>query len=321
MGDFPSSVAVQPAPAVEGDFASTNPRFMYDAGPGGLVTGASGVTIGRFVWTQPYPVDTDYAPQVVNNFGSGSVAGIVHREQQALITTYLSAYGMTIPAGFAITVATACDIWVKNAGTGQAIVGQKAYANYATGAVTFAATGSATTSATSTASTISAQTASVTASISGNTMTVTAIGSGTLVAGSVISGSAGSAGGAAVITGTTIVSQVSGSVGGTGVYYVSIGEQNVTSTTVTTTYGLLTIGGSLTGTFAINGVITGTGVTTGSTITGLGTGVGGAGTYYTQTQAMSSSAVNQTGNVETKWFATSSGAAGELVKISSHALG
>src|SRR5258706_14001213 len=39
---FPNQVNVQPAPAVAGDFASTNPRSAYPAGPGGPVAGAAG---------------------------------------------------------------------------------------------------------------------------------------------------------------------------------------------------------------------------------------------------------------------------------------
>jgi hypothetical protein len=36
MGGFQTVVNTQPAPAVEGDFCNTNPRFSVDAGPGGL---------------------------------------------------------------------------------------------------------------------------------------------------------------------------------------------------------------------------------------------------------------------------------------------
>lgn len=321
-GGFQTSVNTQPAPGVAGDFASANPRFSFDAGPGGLTAGPSGLTVGLFAWVTAAPVDADGTGSQANNSGSGSVAGFVHREQQALITTYLADAGLVIPAGFQCALMTGGDFWVKNdSATVIAVPGMKAYAANATGKVRFGASGSATAGATSTTSTISAETASVTGSINGNLLTVTAVGSGTLVDGGVIAGSAGSAGGDAVASGTKIVKQLSGTIGGVGTYLVSIPEQNVTSTTITETYGLLTVSGTLTGTFAVNDKLTGTGVVAGSTITGLGTGTGGAGTYYTQTQAASATAIGAESDVETKWYAMSSGRPGELVKISDHALG
>lgn len=68
--------------------------------------------------------------------------------------------------------------------------------------------------------------ASVTGSISGTTLTVSAVGSGTLYAGSTLSGTG-------VTTGTKIVAQVSGTTGGVGVYTVSK-SRTVASTTITT---------------------------------------------------------------------------------------
>jgi hypothetical protein len=50
-----------------------------------------------------------------------------------------------------------------------------------------------------------------------------------------------------------------------------------TASSISTT--TLTVGGTVTGTFAVGQTITGTGVTSGTIITALGTGTGGAGTY------------------------------------------
>ena len=86
MGDFPSQVQVQPAIGVEGDFCDSNPRFTVDAGPGGMVSGPSGVYVGRFAWAIA-PLDSDGTPATVSNSGWGPVTGFVHREQQGLITT------------------------------------------------------------------------------------------------------------------------------------------------------------------------------------------------------------------------------------------
>lgn len=328
MGNFQTRVTTQPALGVAGDFASANPYFTYDAGPGGLVTGANGLTVGRFAWVQPYPLDADNAPTVANNTGSGSVAGFAGRQfGSALITSYLATSSMTIIAGHMCTLFTGGDFLAQNDGTGQALIGQKAYADYGTGKVTFAATATPATGGSSTSASIAAApTTSVTGSISGDVLTVTAIGTGKLVVGGTLAGSAGSAGGVAVVTGTKIVSQLTGGTSGSvGTYTVDIGEQNVASTTITEAYGVLTVGGSVTNAFAVGDTIGGTDGTStvaATYITALGTGTGGTGTYIVnKTQTLNATTVTAYGNVETKWIAMSSGAPGELVKISSHPLG
>lgn len=309
MADFQAQVNVAQAPAVEGDFCDTNPRSSYDAGPGGLVAGPNGVTIGRFAWAVP-PVDGDGAPTTVNSFGFGLPSGFVHREQQGTFTTYLAASGMAILKGFGMTLMTSGGYWVKNNGTTEAEYGMKAYANFADGGVTFALAGSPTAGGTSTASTLAAGTASVTGSISDNVLTVTAVGSGTLYPGGQLSGTG-------VAPNTEIVSQLTGTAGGVGTYLLNVGEQTVTSTTISETYGLLTIGGTVAGTFAVNQLVTGSGVAAGTYIRALGAGNGGAGTYIVNlTQVVSSQAINTAVNVETKYFARSTGLAGEIVKIS-----
>lgn len=312
-GGRQTQVYYQPAPAVEGDFADANPRAAVDAGQFGLVAGAAGVRIGYFAWLSDSQIDADNAPAIVNSFGSGPVAGFVHREQQGLITTYLADSGMMIPQGLPLSVMSAGAFWAVNNGTTQALPGQKAYADLATGKVIFADTGSAATASFTGA--IAAETFSVTGSIAGNVLTVTAVGSGTVVPGGAISGTN-------VASGSRIVSQLSGTTGGIGTYAVSIPEQTVASTTISGTYGELTVSAISTGTIEVGGVVGGSGVTAGTVITALGTGTGGTGTYIVNdTQTVASEALTSTTNVETKWVAMSSGAAGELVKISSWPLG
>lgn len=75
------------------------------------------------------------------------------------------------------------------------------------------------------ASLFTAATASVTASIATTTMTVTAVGSGTLYPGMTLMGTG-------VRYGTQIISQLTGTTGGVGTYQVSF-SQTVTSTTIT----------------------------------------------------------------------------------------
>jgi len=292
-GNFQQQVNSQPAPAVEGDFATTNPRYSVLAGPGGLVAGTS-LFVGKAAWVTP-PLDGDGFPAVANSFGSGPITGILHREQQALFTQYLQEVSMQVPQGFNITLVSSADLWVKNNGATPALVGQKAYAAFASGKFSFAATGTPTSGASATG-TIAAETGSWTGSITGDIMTVTGSVTGLVVPGGILSGT----------------------------YYVSI-PQTTPSTTISETYGLFTAVSAQTGTWGVGDVLSGAGgggVTTGTTITGFGTGTGGLGTYYVQTtQTVTSTTISSVLNVETKWIAMSYGNVGELVKISTQPLG
>ena len=313
-GSFQKQVNSQPAPAVEGDFCSTNPRYSVNAGPGGIVAGSS-LIVGRAAWVSP-PLDGDNFPAVANSFGAGNITGILHREQQALFTTYLQETSMQVPAGFNVTLMASADLWVKNNGSTNAQVGQKAYANFADGKFSFAATGAASAGATSTG-TIAAENGSWTGSIAGNIMTVTGAVTGLVVPGGILSGTN-------VITGTQVLSQISGTANGDGTYYVST-YGTVAATTISETYGLFTAVSGLTGTYAVGDVLAGSGgggVTTGTQITGFGTGTGGLGTYYVQTtQTVTSSSITSVLNVETPWIAMSAGNVGDLIKISRISLG
>ena len=315
MPGFPTSVQIGPAPGVAGDFASFNPRFSVVAGPGALVSGTN-LFVGRFCWADPFD-------EVINSNGSGPVTGFVGRSWQGLITTFLAETTMQVLPGIQASAYSGGDFWVVNSGTSEVVIGNKAYANYANGLVTFAATGTPPAAASVTGS-IAASTASVTGSIafqtdpSGDTtagiMTVTAVSSGTIVPGGTLSGTN-------VVTGTQVVNQISGTTGGIGVYEVSIG-QTVASTTISETYGTLTVTAVGSGTLGIGDVLSGTGVTAGTVITALGTGTGGTGTYIVSpTQSPSSTTITAAGGVETKWIAMSIGAPGELIKISDHPLG
>lgn len=303
------------APGVAGDFCDMNPRYTVDAGPGGLVAGPLGLYVGRFAWVTYQAIDWDNAPAIANNFGVGNPAGFVHRAQQGLNTIYLQDASMLVPEGFPVTVHSGGGFWAVNSGTTQAYRGQKAYANFASGLVSFAASGSPPGGGTSTASSIAAETFSVTGSITGNILTVTAVSSGTIYNGATISGTG-------VASGTEIVAQLTGTTGGVGTYAVSLPEQTVASTTISGTYGLLTVGGTVAGTYEVGALLSGTDVVTGTQITALGTGTGGSGTYIVNNNTVvSSTAIDATTTVETQWYAASSGAPGEIVKMTDRYLG
>ena len=301
----------QEAQAVAGDFASANPKSIFPPGPGGFVAGAAGVSVGSAVWKAP-PTDPNGTDQQLNNFGAGNITGIVYNDTQALNTVFLSDGTLVIPTGLPVGVLMEGDIWVVNNGTAEAVPGQKAYANFATGQFSFAATSSASQGASVTGS-IAAETNSWTASISGDVMTVTNVATGTLVPGTAITG-------VGVASGTQIASQLTGALGGTGTYLLNQSQQeSIASESMTGTYALLTVTGVTSGALVVGGLLGGTGVAANTTITGLGTGIGGTGTYYASpTQAMSSSTVTQTSNIETKWTAISGAQPLGLVKMSAY---
>lgn len=317
-GGFQSQVGVQPAVGVEGDFANANPRYSVNVGQGGFVAGPAGVTIGRFAWAVN-PPDNDGTPSIVNSSATGLLSGgqpfgFVGRNQQGLITTYLADAGMVIPAGFGLTLFAAGSFWVKNNGTTQALLNQRAFARFADGAIIFANTGTTPLSASVTGS-IGPQTVSFTGAISGALLTASAV-TGTIGIGTLLAG-------AGIATGTVVTSQVSGTIGGAGVYNINIPEQTVASEAMTGTYGLLTVSAVSSGTLGVGQILSGTGgggVTAGTQITALGTGSGLTGTYLVQTtQTVSSTAIAAAGAVETKFRATSIGLPGELVKMDSDA--
>ena len=311
MAGFQTQVYPTLAVGVAGDFADHNPRFSYMAGSNGLVSGTAGLTVGNFAWVSSSFIDTANSPAVANNFGAGTPAGIVPRFWQGTNSTFLSPASMFIPGGYAVAIYSGGGFFVVNSGSGQALVGMNAYANLATGAVTFATGTSAASTFTAATSAVTAGSSSVTGSIAGNVLTVTAVGSGTLYAGTTLSGTN-------VASGTEIVSQLSGTAGGVGTYAVSIAEQSAASTTITGAYGILTLGAAASGVFSIGALVTGTGISTTVYVRQLIAGTPGAnGTTYSVdgTTSVGSTTLTFTTNVSTNWIARSSGANGEIVKI------
>ena len=291
----------QEAQAVQGDRASQNPIATYDAGPGGLVADASGVTVGNFCWVTP-PTDPNGTGQFATQAnGAGNVAGFLYNDLQSLDTVFLSDAGLIIPQGLPVALATQGDFWVVNKGTTEAQVGQKAYASFGTGAVSFAATGAPTQAASATGSSIAAETFSVTASISG---TPEGVAAGTMVSSQITP----------LLAGETA--------GGVGRYLLSVSQQKaIASETISGTYGLLTIG-TLTTTpvFAVGQTLTVSGsVVAGTVITANVTGAGGSGgtMVVSNNTVVSSQTIASAANVETKWVAASAGGPGQLVKMTS----
>ncbi|MGF6604588.1 hypothetical protein P3T23_009344 [Paraburkholderia sp. GAS448] len=136
---FQTQVYYQPSPAVEGDFASVNPRASVLAGPGSLVAGPNGVTVGRFAWATSTGQEDISSGEVdfynlVSSSGTGPPSGFVHRNQQALITQWLAEATMVIPGGLPVTLFSAGDFWARNAGNAATVVNQKVFADLGNGA-------------------------------------------------------------------------------------------------------------------------------------------------------------------------------------------
>ncbi|HKJ95381.1 MAG TPA: hypothetical protein VKA32_07110 [Gammaproteobacteria bacterium] len=307
---FQKTINNQPAPGIAGDFASTNPRASMLAGPGALIAGAAGVTVGRFAWV-------DQSTGEAANNGIGVPDGFVSREMQAQITQWLAESGNVIQAGAPLTLFKSGDFWAE-ADT-QAIPGQKVFAKYADGSISTGDAGSPPQGASVTGSIAAATQASVTASIAPSntpdgrygvtTMTVTAVGAGTLVEGAPIAGSG-------VVAGSKIVKQLTGTAGGVGTYEINI-PQTVASTTITSDYGILTVTAVGSGALGIGDVLSGSSVSAGNHIISLGTGNGATGTYNVATgDSAASTTITATSAVETPWYVESFAAAGEVFKIS-----
>lgn len=375
-GGFQTRVNQQNPPAVEGDFASSNPRSIVLAGPGALVAGLLGVTVGKFAW-----IDPDL--KTVNSFADGPVApdGFVHREQQALITAYLDIASVLVPEGFMVTLHNGGDFWAKNLGPAALTKGATVYAGYADGgAYSSAPTGASATGAigsTNTASLGATFTASagspddtqlvvtvVTGLISiGDSLDGTGISAGTEIV-SQLSGTPGGAGtyqlnqanttsaatvtsfgtvvkvtattglisigdeisgGAGFPTGATVVSQVSGTSGGAGVYTISApGTAYVASATGVTTFGsVLVVSAVASGELKLGMPITGTNMpatSLASQVSGTPNGVGTYTLFAPATQYVASESFTTAGGIDSGWkaYPTSDGdgAVGALVKIS-----
>ncbi len=279
---FPTQVNVQAAPAVEGDFCDANPRATVDAGPGAFVAAIGGLILGRFGWA-------DSSNLTVANTGVGAPTGFVRRDQQALITQYLSDNSMAIPQGMPCTLFNEGGFWVKNNGATAATIGMTAYANNTNGSISFAAAGSPPADATVSTATIVGNDINVSAvvsnanaitgSLSGTTLTVTALTAGAvLYPGAAITGGSASVG--YVPAGAVIVSQLTGTAGSTGTYQLNE-SGSVTSTTLSASGSGLTVTSMTSGVVLPGMVLSGgtNAVAAGTTVLAGGTGTGGAGTY------------------------------------------
>ena len=275
IGSFQTRVNLNNPLGVEGDFASANPRATaltagFDASGnivGALIAGPSGVTIGKFAWIEP-------DGRTVTSYGETdkAPAGFVHRDQQGLLTEYLQASGMLIPAGFPVTLMVAGDFLGKNLGPSSMVSGSAIYAGFADGGLYTAAPAGASVTATlgSTNTASLGATFTAAASTASTSLVITAV-TGLISIGDTVSGSG-------ITDAPTILNQVSGTPGGAGTYTLSSPETctggtvtcfgNVVDVTVVSTY------------ISVGDTISHASYPSGATITGQTSGTtGGVGVY------------------------------------------
>lgn len=126
---FQTKINIYQNPAVNGDFASANPRASVVAGDGQLIAGPSGVNVGCFAWLDVNGFVTNVNP------GTGAPLGYVGRQQgEALITQWLGAASMNIPAGREVTLFDAGDFWGLSSVVAP-VAGANVYAKNADGTI------------------------------------------------------------------------------------------------------------------------------------------------------------------------------------------
>jgi hypothetical protein len=191
---FQTTVLTEPAPGLEGGWASNNvwtsmvnPNSGDPTAPGytSWQVGATGVTVGRFGFG-----DTTTGLVTTAHPGTATTrVGFVHRYQPVLINAYLSQVGSTMYSGQEVDITDGGDFWARFPTGGT--LGQKVFANYADGTATTGLAGSTPTAT------------GVTATTTNGSPNLTAVSGGTLSPGQPISG-------AGIPAGTYVVSSAGG---------------------------------------------------------------------------------------------------------------
>lgn len=252
---FQKVVNVNQAPGVLGDFASTNPFSSITTAQGGLVAPAGGLVVGNFFWVGP-------AGQTSQSFVSGWQIAFLGRNEQALITQFLGEFSLVVPQGFMVVGMDGGDFWAEFANG--ATAGAQVYADVTTGEPQMQTTNSVTGSVGFTG----------TASFATNVMTVVTQTAGSIIAVGDVVTSAG------VTAGTTVTAILSGAPGAVGsTYSLSTAPGTIATQAATTASAVLNVTAVANGGLSVGDVISGTGVTAGTSIASILTGTGGVGTY------------------------------------------
>lgn len=147
---FQTSVAVNPAIGVPGDFASTNPRqFVVSGTPNQrMVAAVDGAVAGTFgLLAADGTVDSTPGYAAASAAGAASRIGFIHRYMgAALITGWMNEASNVIQPGMAVELFAIGDFFAKaDAITGTPVRGASVIWNPATGTINIGATVSGTT--------------------------------------------------------------------------------------------------------------------------------------------------------------------------------
>ena len=295
---FETVVNAQPAIAVEGDFASQNPRHNTLAAAGQLVAPAGGLRVGNFFFINPA---TGACSQ---SYGNGyTQISFLARNSQGLITRFLADSTQIVPEGFMVVGFDGGDFYARF--DGGIIAGGTVYADETTGAPQIQTTNSVTGSVGFAG----------TASFATDVMTVVTQTAGSLIEVGDVVTSAGITGGTTVLA---IQTGLPGAVGST--YQLSTSPGTVATQAATTASNVLNVTAVADGGLSVGDVISGTNVTSGTTIAEILTGTGGIGTYLLTIPGgvpfhTASETISGPANIATGFTATSNAGAGELAVI------
>ena len=320
---FQRSTQIYPAPGVPGGRASLNPVTSVVAGPGNLTAGALGCVVGKFAW-QSLVASTGVS--TVNNFSPTAPTlpdGFVSNEQQALITAFLADHTLIVPPGMGVTLYDRGDFFAQSV-YGEAVIGNKVFANLFSGDIFAAAAGSFLTNALGSNAAFTATVAPNTPGTGSTQMTVSAVASGVLQVGQQVSGPG--------IPFPTYIEALGTGSGNTGTYFLSqpatvtvgvamtsVSPSGLGGFTGTASFAtsVMTATVVTTGVLAVGQLVQAAGVAVGTYITSLGTGTGGLGTYNLSTTPGTIAALATAASswIETPWYVKSPGNVGDVIVI------
>lgn len=286
--------------AVEGDFASANPRASMLSIGSQLVAGAAGLIVGRF----GRALLADGSVSNAKPAGASRI-GFIHRDQPALITGWLQQSTLTVQAGLEVVMFDMGDFWARF--TGGATTGQKVFSSNLDGAAEAGTAGSPP----AVASATGAAGATMTASIAANLLTVTAV-TGVISVGDLITG--------AGVEPDTYVASLGTGTGGTGTYNLTTATETVASESMVALSTIMVVSAVGTGALAVGQELSNTGGTiapqTGIT-SQLSGSAGAAGNYgILPRQQFASTTVAASAASETIFYVHSDCLPGELAMIS-----
>lgn len=219
MSGFQRVINQQPSPAVQGDFASANPRtsIVPPLEAAFVAAAAQSVRVGFFAWGAN-------DGKVYSSLAAGTIGGVVGalgfvarqpNIPSSIITTYLGESRTTLNDGLPVTLESSGDYWVALAGGN---VGDIVYADATTGAPTLTDNSGANPdtkfklASTAPVNAVTAGTSTI--AVTTGILTIATVSSGVVEVGQRVTGTG-------VPDQTYITGQLTGTPGGAGTYQTS----------------------------------------------------------------------------------------------------